>query len=160
MKILVDADSCPAAVREIIIRSAKRLRVKAIFAANRIIPGIGGPETVMEICDTAEGAADKRIVELAAAGDIVISRDIPLAKKLVDAGVAVINDRGREYSRENIGEMFSLRNFAVGLADNGIEIERTASYGKKETQKFAAALDRILTKLAKLSFPDTDSASV
>jgi len=146
MKILVDADSCPPAVREIIIRSAKRLRVKAIFAANRPIPGIGGPETVMEICDAAEGAADERIVELAAAGDIVISRDIPLAKKLVDAGVAVINDRGREYSRENIGEMLSLRNFAVGLANNGMEIERTASYGKKETQKFAATLDRILTK--------------
>ena len=159
MKILVDADSCPQKAREIIIRSAKRLHIQAVFAANRPIPGIGGPGTVMEICDTSEGAADKRITELAEAGDLVVSRDIPLAQKLVESGIAVINDRGREYNRENIGEMLSLRNFAVGLANNGMEIERTACYGKKEIQKFANTLDRILTRLVKLSFRDTDSAS-
>ena len=146
MKILVDADSCPQKAREIIIRSAKRLHIQAVFAANRPIPGIGGPGAVMEICDATEGSADKRITELAASGDIVISRDIPLAQQLVEAGVVVINDRGREYNRENIGEMLSLRNFITGLADNGMEIERTTRYGKREIQKFAATLDRILTK--------------
>jgi len=152
VKILVDADSCPQKAREIIIRSANRLHIQAVFAANRPIPGVGGPGTVMEICDDTEGAADKRITELAEAGDLVISRDIPLAKKLVDAGVAVINDRGREYSRENIGEMLSLRNFTVGMADNGLGFERMPHYGKKEIQKFANTLDRILTKSLSLNY--------
>jgi len=160
MKILVDADSCPQKTREIILRCASRLRIQAVFAANRPIPGIGEPGTVMEICEASEGSADRRIVELAKAGDLVITRDIPLAQKLVDLKVAVINDRGREFTAENIREMLSLRNFAVGLADNGMEIERIASYGKKDIKKFADSLDRILTKMVKLKSPDTDSAYV
>jgi hypothetical protein len=43
----------------------------------------------------------------------------------------------------------SLRNFAVGLADNGMEIIRTANYGKKELKTFADSLDRLLTRLLK-----------
>ena len=160
MKILVDADSCPQKAREIIIRSALRLEIKAIFAANRQIPGIGCHGTVMEICGTEEGAADRRITELAKPGDLVISRDIPLAHKLVKAGIAVINDRGREYNRENINEMLSLRNFTVGLANNGLEFERTAQYGKKDIKDFACSLDRIITKLLRVNFQDTASASV
>jgi uncharacterized protein YaiI (UPF0178 family) len=155
MKIFVDADSCPAEVRNLVIRRAAKLEIQAIFAANRPIPGIGG--SLMEICPAGEGSADDRIVELAFAGDLVISRDVPLARRLVEAGVTVINDRGRVYSRENIGELLSLRNFAVDLAENGLGMERTASYGRKELKKFADALERTLTKLR---IRDTGSASV
>ena len=146
MKILVDADSCPVRAREIIIRNAKRLHIQAIFAANRSIPDVKGANIRMEICGTSEGAADQRILELAETGDLVISRDIPLAQKLIEKGINVINDRGREYNSENIGEMLSLRNFTVNLVNNGLDFERSASYGKKEIQKFAASLDRILSK--------------
>ena len=148
MKILVDADSCPVRAREIIMSSAKRLNIEAVFAANRSIPNIKGNKIRMEICGTGEGAADQRILELAETGDLVVSRDIPLAQKLIAKDVAVINDRGREYNRENINESLSLRNFTVGLANNGMDFERAASYSKKEIQKFAASLDRILSKLS------------
>ena len=159
MKILVDADSCPLRAREIIIRSARRLRIQAVFAANRKIPGIDGHGVIMEICGPAEGAADMRIEELAKSGDLVISRDIPLAQKLINSGIAVINDRGREYTRNNIGEMLSLRNWTVQLADNGLDFERISQYGKTEIKNFAGCLDRVLTKLSKISVQDTDSAS-
>jgi len=160
VKILVDADSCPQKTREIIIRCATRVGVQAVFAANRPIPGISGDGIIMELCGTAEGAADQRIIELACAGDLVVSRDIPLAQKLICTGITVINDRGREYTSENIREMLSLRNFTVGLADNGLGTERIAAYGKKEINNFANSLDRIITKLIKLSAQDTGSASV
>jgi uncharacterized protein YaiI (UPF0178 family) len=42
--------------------------------------------------------------------------------------------------------MLSLRNFTVGLAENGFEIQRTAGYGKKELKTFADSLDRLLSK--------------
>jgi uncharacterized protein YaiI (UPF0178 family) len=86
-------------------------------------------------------------VELARPGDIVVSRDIPLAGRLVGAGVAVIDDRGRRYSSENIGEMLSLRDFMVGLAENGLGAERSACYGKKELKRFADSLDALITEL-------------
>jgi uncharacterized protein YaiI (UPF0178 family) len=101
----------------------------------------------MEICPPTENAADNRIVELAEKGDLVICRDIPLAKRLVEKDVAVIDDRGRIFTRENIGELLSLRNFMVGLAENGLGIERSAGYGKRELKTFADSLDRLLAKL-------------
>jgi uncharacterized protein YaiI (UPF0178 family) len=48
---------------------------------------------------------------------------------------------------DNINELLSLRDFTVGLAENGLGIERTANYGKKELKAFADALDRQITKI-------------
>ena len=147
MKILVDADSCPKAARELTLRRAAKLSIRTIFAANRPIPceeDSGSME--MEICPAYENAADDRIVELAESGDIVITRDVPLAKRLVEKDVEVLDDRGRIFTVNNINELLSMRNFIVGLADSGLEIERIANYGKKELKSFADSLDRILTR--------------
>ena len=142
------------------LRRAAKLGIRLIFAANRRIPGsqancsqancsqdasqTGGAE--MEICPSSENSADDRIVELAECGDLVISRDVPLAKRLIEKDVMVIDDRGRVFTANNINELLSLRNFMVGLADNGLGIERTANYGKKELKSFADSLDRIVSR--------------
>ena len=147
MKILVDADSCPKPVRELVLRIVRRRNIQAVFAANRLIPGMEGPGICMEICPPVKNSADNRIVELAENGDIVICRDIPLAKRLIEKNIAVIDDRGRTFSRENIGELLSLRDFMVSLAENGLGTERSANYGKKELKTFADSLDRLLAKL-------------
>jgi len=162
MKILVDADSCPRAARELILRRAAKLKLRAIFAANRRLPLANDLPLVndlraaidaqddtagiqMEICPTGDNSADDRIVELASGGDLVITRDVPLAKRLVEKNVSVLDDRGRIFTSDNINELLSIRNFTVGLAENGLGAERTASYGKKDLKSFADSLDRTLT---------------
>ena len=145
MKILVDADSCPKQARDLVLRRAGKLNIRIIFAANRQIPDAAGAEMV--ICPADDNAADDRIMELSEAGDIAITRDVPLAKRLVEKDINVMDDRGRVFTKNNINEQLSLRNFTVGLADNGLEFERTATYGKKELKTFADSFDRILTKL-------------
>jgi len=145
MKILVDADSCPKPARDLVLRRAVKLNVRIIFAANRPIPDAAGAQ--MEICPAGDNAADDRIVELSEPGDIAITRDVPLAKRLVEKGINVLDDRGRVFNKNNINELLSLRNFTVGLAENGLEFERTATYGKKELKTFADSFDRILMKL-------------
>ena len=153
MKLLVDADSCPKAARDLVLRRAGKLNLQAVFAANRRIPGLNAAEdnalfpVQMEICPNKENSADDRIVELARRGDIVVTRDIPLAKRLVEKEVSVIDDRGRVFNSDNINEMLSIRDFKVGLAQNGLGIERTANYGKKELKLFADSLDRLLTRI-------------
>ncbi|MDR0301287.1 MAG: DUF188 domain-containing protein [Treponema sp.] len=144
MKIFVDADSCPKQARDLVLRRTAGLCIQAVFAANRQIPDAAGAQ--MEICPAGVNAADDRIVELAESGDIAITRDVPLAKRLVEKDITVLDDRGRVFTKNNINELLSLRNFTVGLAENGLEIERTANYGKKELKNFADSLDRILTK--------------
>jgi uncharacterized protein YaiI (UPF0178 family) len=147
MKILVDADSCPKDARELTLRTVRRRGIPAVFAANRPVPGIDGTNITMEICPPGENSADDRIVELAVPGDLAVTRDLALAKRLLEKGVVVVDDRGRVFTRDNINELLSLRNFVVGLAENGMGVERTANYGKKERKAFADSLDRILTKL-------------
>jgi uncharacterized protein YaiI (UPF0178 family) len=121
-----------------------KLKVRLIFAANRSVSSDENVE--MEICPQGENSADDRIVELAEKGDIVVTRDVPLAKRLVGNGISVLDDRGRVFTKDNINEILSLRNFTVGLAENGLSIQRAANYGKKELKIFADSLDRTLAK--------------
>ncbi|MHB9291482.1 hypothetical protein Holit_00559 [Hollandina sp. SP2] len=147
MKILVDADSCPRPVREAVVRAARRTGIEAVFAANRRIPGIAGDKAVMELCPVGEGTADDRMVELARAGDLAVTRDIPLACRLVEGSIRVIDDRGRVYTQENLREYRSLRDFMFGLAKNGLIGERSRTYGKREIKAFADSFDRLLSQL-------------
>jgi uncharacterized protein YaiI (UPF0178 family) len=147
MKIFVDADSCPKPVRDIILRAAKRTGSAAVFAANRPIPGIGDSE--MWRCPPEDGAADNAIAERAGPGDIVVTRDIPLAARTLKTGAAALDDRGRIFTAENIGERLSVRNFTVGLAENGMDFDREPGYGKKELKTFADSLDRLITRLSR-----------
>ena len=152
MKILLDADSCPKAARELLLKRAFKLSLEIIFAANRQVPcecTVDGKKAraLMEICPSNDNSADDRIVFLSQKGDLVITRDVPLAKRLIEKNVFVIDDRGRAFTPDNINEMLSLRNFKVGLADNGLEIDRTANYSRKELKSFADSLDRILTRI-------------
>ena len=147
MKILVDADSCPASARELVLRAAVRTKTEAVFAANRNIPGVEGEYASMLICPVSEGAADNCLASLAQSGDLAVTRDIPLAQRLLEAGASVVDDRGRIFTPENIREKLSLRNFTVGLAENGYEFERSDGYGKRELKAFADSFDKLLTKL-------------
>ena len=86
---------------------------------------------------------------------MAITRDIPLAKLLVDKGLYVINDRGTIFTRDNINTYLSARNFMYELQANGLAPEKTNSFGKKEIQKFSNLLDSILAKALKQRPIDT-----
>ena len=164
MKILVDADSCPKAARELALRRAAKLNICIIFAANHQIPVVMESAkdlskdlskdkfldkslVKMEVCPNTENSADDRIVDLAECGDIALTRDVPLAKRLVEKDIYVLDDRGRVFTKNNINELLSLRNFTVGLVNNGFEFDRISNYSKKDFKTFADSLDRLLTKI-------------
>lgn len=145
--IWVDADSCPTPVRDLIIRFSLRLELTCIFVANRKISiPKHNPLFKMIICDVTPDAADNYIVENAKQDDIIITRDIPLAARLVEKKIQVINDRGILYDETNIRERLSLRNFNLQLFQSGLIPEKTETYGKKELNLFANCFDRELQK--------------
>lgn len=144
MMIWVDADSCPKQVRTIVERAANKRKIACVFVANRPIP-LTPTEYVQSVqTEDTDQAADNYICEHAQKTDLVITRDIPLAKKLVDAEITVINDRGREFTANDINTILSERNFMYELAAAGLTPEKTSSFSKKDGQKFAANFDRIL----------------
>lgn len=147
LRIWVDADSCPRRVRDVIQRAAARTGVPAVFVANRDVPGIEGAESKLVKVGRFEGAADEHILEHSTPRDLIVTRDIPLARRLVDRGNTVLNDRGDIFTNENVGERLSLRNFMYHLRSVGLLSVGERSFSAKEVQSFANSFDRELTRL-------------
>ena len=147
--IWVDADSCPIPVKDIIFRFCKRLQIKLIFVANHEIPMPKSQLFQMIVCDATPDAADNYIVDNAMQNDIVITRDIPMAARLLEKNITTINDRGLLFTSENIREKLSLRNFNKELYENGILSDKTSTFSKKDVNNFANCFDREIQKKLK-----------
>ncbi len=152
MKLWIDADAAPRDVKEICFRASERLKLTTVLVANqRIQLPLGYAFLSAVRVDGGPDVADLYIAEHAAAGDVAVTADIPLAALLVPKGVIVIDPRGDEYTTESIGERLSVRNFMDGLRSTGVETGGHAPYGQKEKQAFANAIDRVLTKAIRRS---------
>lgn len=148
MRIWVDADAAPRDVKELVFRASRRLQVPVVLVANqRLQPPAGLP--LVSFVWVASGAdeADRHIAEHAERGDLVVTQDIPLAALLVPKGVAVLDPRGDEHTAETIGERLSLRDFMEQARIGGMVTGGPPPFDARSKQAFAAALDRVLTRL-------------
>ncbi|MFP3960226.1 MAG: DUF188 domain-containing protein [Spirochaetaceae bacterium] len=143
MTIWVDADSCPRRIREIVARRANRSRIPARFVSGQDV-GVRSAGQVRSI--VTEGDADETIVSDSASGDLAVTRDIPLAARLVEKGVVVLNTRGDVYTAENVRERLSERDFAYELRSAAAVSDAARQHGRKEVKAFADAFDRELQK--------------
>jgi len=84
-----------------------------------------------------------------AAGDLVVTQDVPLAAQLVPMDVAVLDPRGEEHTAETIGERLSVRDFMDALRMAGAVTGGPRPYDARAKQAFAAALDRALARLTR-----------
>ena len=147
MTLWVDADAAPRDVKEICLRAAERRQVATVLVANQRLQVPAGSAHASAVrVDGGPDAADRYIAEHAAAGDVAVTADIPLAALLVPLGVAVIDPRGEEYTAETIGERLSVRDFMDGLRGAGVDTGGHGAYGAREKQAFANTLDRVLTR--------------
>ena len=146
MQIWLDADSCPASIRKITLQKASEKNLTITFVANRNVePAFNYPLFTMHVCGKNEGAADDFIVENADKGDLAVTRDIPLAKRLLSKGVRVINDRGLEFSEDKIQNMLEERELHIQMVELGIAPKGNwKSFGEKEIKMFRECLDSIL----------------
>lgn len=144
MKIWVDADSCPVKIRSIISKASLRLKLECHFVANRDIPVDDHDFISKVITPNIDQSADRYIIENISEEDLVITRDIPLADELVSMGISVINDRGDHYTKENIKERLSIRDFMQEARERGLQSEKTSRFNQKDIQKFAATFDKLL----------------
>jgi Uncharacterized protein conserved in bacteria len=150
MKLWLDADATPREVKEICYRASERLALKTVLVANmRLQLPVGYAHLEAVRVEGGPDVADLYIAEHAAAGDVAITADIPLAALLVPKEVVVIDPRGDEYTTESIGERLSVRNFMDGLRSTGVETGGHSTYSARDKQKFANALDRALTRAAR-----------
>ncbi|HET8834652.1 MAG TPA: YaiI/YqxD family protein [Gemmatimonadales bacterium] len=148
LKIWIDADAAPREVKELVFRAAKRLTIETVLVANqRLQTPAGNPLVSAVWVDGGADVADQHIASHAAAGDLVVTQDVPLAAMLVPKGVAVLDPRGEEHTAETVGERLSVRDFMEQARIAGLVTGGPAPYDARAKQAFAAALDRVLTRL-------------
>ncbi len=147
MKIWVDADACPAVIKEILFRAAKRTKIPVTLVANH--PQPIPRSAFISFIQVSSGAdvADTEIVKQLKKGDLVITADIPLASRVVDKKGHALNPRGELYTTENMRERLSMRDFMHSLRSDGIDTGGPKPLHKNDRQNFANQLDRFLAKI-------------
>jgi uncharacterized protein YaiI (UPF0178 family) len=135
-------------VKELVFRSAKRLSIETILVSNqRLQTPPGNPLVSAVWVDGGADVADRYIAAHASKGDLVVTQDVPLAALLVPNGIAVLDPRGDEHTTNSIGERLSVRDFMEGARLAGIVTGGPPPYDALAKRAFAAALDRVLTRL-------------
>ena len=147
MHIWVDADACPAVIKDILYRAAERLQIPLTLVANKLLRT--PPSKFIRALQVPQGidVADSRIVKDLEAGDLVITADIPLASDVIAKGGHALNPRGEFYSPENIAERLALRNYLDELRGSGERTGGPAALDNTDRKRFADQLDRFLGKL-------------
>jgi uncharacterized protein YaiI (UPF0178 family) len=129
-----------------VAKAAGRRKTPAVFVANRRIPLAENAYVSAVMVKAEEGSADAYICGAAQPGDLLITRDIPLAAELLRKGVRAINDRGNVFTENSIGERLSLRNFMKDLRDSCLYESPEGTFGPREIRLFSDAFDRELTR--------------
>lgn len=145
MRIFVDNDACPIVIREIIVRTAERLKIETFFIANQYTRT---KSSFIKSIVVPQGAdvADDKIVEMVEEGDLVITADIPLADRIVSKGALALNPHGYMYTAENIKQRLGMRNFMEDLRSADINTGGVAPFSNKDKQLFASQLDKFINK--------------
>jgi uncharacterized protein YaiI (UPF0178 family) len=149
MKIWVDADACPAVIKEILFKAAERTGTELVLVANRSVRV--PPSRLIRSLQVPAGfdVADNEIVKRLQANDLVITADIPLAAEVIDKGGHALSPRGERYTPETIRERLNMRDFMETLRASGVQTGGPAALNQADRKAFADELDRFLTHNAK-----------
>ncbi|MGY9012294.1 MAG: YaiI/YqxD family protein [Rhodobacterales bacterium] len=145
--LYIDADACP--VKAEAERVATRHKVHMYVVSN------GGlrpsPNPLVEHVIVAEGpdVADMWIADRAGSGDVVVTGDIPLAAKCVEAGAQVIKHNGEMLTAANIGNVLATRDLMTDLrAADPFRQGGGKGFTKADRSRFLDGLERALRKAA------------
>jgi uncharacterized protein YaiI (UPF0178 family) len=140
--IWIDADACPVKTEAETV--ATRLKVKLILVSNGGLRPSPNPLVEMVYVDQGPDIADMYIAERATVGDVVVTNDIPLAAKCVDAGARVLRPDGEALTPANIGNVLATRDLMTDLRSaDPFRQGGGKPFSKADRSRFADALDRI-----------------
>lgn len=150
MTIWVDADACPGVIKDILYRAAQRASIQLTLVANRGLQVPRSPWINMIQVPRGFDVADNHIVEMAGAGELVITADIPLAAAVVGKGASALNPRGELYTKDNVQGLLDMRNFMDTLRSSGVETGGPPALSNSDSRNFAAQLDRWMQRQPKV----------
>ncbi len=143
-QIYVDADACP--VKDEVVRVAGRHGLVVTFVANFGLRPSRNPMIRNIVVPQGADAADDWIVEAVAAGDVVVTADIPLARRALEKGATVLGPTGRPFTPDSIGMALAMRELNQHLRETGESRGLNAGFTSKDRTAFLQALDEAVVK--------------
>ena len=141
--IYVDADACP--VKAEVEQVASRHKVQVKLVCNGGIRPSGNPLIELVVVEPGPDIADMWIADRAGPGDVVITTDIPLAAKAVEAGAKVLKPNGEPLTQANIGNVLATRDLMYDLrAADPFRQGGGKGFSKADRSRFLNVVDRIL----------------
>ena len=143
--LYIDADACP--VREESLRVALRNGASVAIVSNGGIRPVDHPQLRMVYVDQGADEADKWIAAACTPGDCVVTADMPLAARCIDAGATVVKPDGTELNAGSIGQALALRDLAADLrAADPFRQGSGRAFGPRDRARFTQALERVLAR--------------
>ena len=141
--IYVDADACPVKAEVETVATRRKVAVKMV--ANGGLRPSPNPLVEMVYVDDGPDVADIWIADRAGPGDVVITSDIPLAARAVEAGALVLKPNGERLTAANVGNALAMRDLAADLrAADPFRQGGGKGFTKADRSRFLDALDRAL----------------
>ncbi len=143
MSIYVDADACP--VKAEVEKVGSRHGVRIFVVSNGGLRPSQNPLVETVIVSDGPDIADMWIADRAGAGDVVITGDIPLAARCVEAGARVLKHNGEALTQANIGNILATRDLMADIrAADPFRQGGGKAFGKTDRSRFLDALEREL----------------
>lgn len=141
--LYIDADACP--VKAEAEKVATRHRVKMFVVSNGGLRPSQNPLVETVIVPDGPDVADMWIAERCGPGDVVVTGDIPLAAKCVEAGAQVLKHNGEPLTSANIGNVLATRDLMSDLrAADPFRQGGGKGFTKADRSRFLDALERAL----------------
>jgi uncharacterized protein YaiI (UPF0178 family) len=144
IEIFVDADACP--VKDEVYVVATRYGVPVAVVANTRIGVPQGLGVEMVVVDRGPDAADDWIVDHVHPADVVVTADIPLAARCLEAGAYVLGSNGREFTEDSIGHQLATRDLKASLREAGVAAGGPPPLSAKDRSRFASKLDEVVQR--------------
>lgn len=139
--IFIDADACP--VKEETLRVADRHKVKVFVVSNGGIRPNPHPLVETVVVDSGPDVADMWIADRCGKGDVVVTGDIPLAAKCLEAEARVIQHNGELFTKGNIGNRLATRDLMADLrAADPFRQGGGKPFSKADRSRFLDVLER------------------
>jgi uncharacterized protein len=145
--IFVDADACP--VKDEVYRVARRVGFGVWVVANSFIRTPGEPAIQFVLVDAGPDAADDWIAERAGIGDVVVTNDIPLAARCLEAGAEVLSPSAKVFTTDMIGAALASRALMEHLRSFGEATSGPPPFTRADRSAFLSALDAAVIRASR-----------
>lgn len=140
-ELYIDADACP--VKAEAERVATRHKIRMHVVSNGGLRPSQNPLVETVIVADGPDVADMWIADRCGPGDVVVTGDIPLAARCVEAGARVLKHNGEALTSANIGNVLATRDLMTDLrAADPFRQGGGKAFTKADRSRFLEALER------------------